>query len=51
VLDLVKSGLPDQIIVAKIGKTGGRFDTSIDSLKGLKSSGVPDSVILAMVQA
>ncbi|MGH9516356.1 MAG: tyrosine-type recombinase/integrase [Terriglobales bacterium] len=51
VLDLFRAGLPDQIIVAKIGKGGGRFDTSIDALMGLKTSGVPDSVILAMVQA
>ena len=51
VIDLVKSGLPEAIIAAKVTKTGGRFDTSTDALKGLKATGVPDAVILAMVQA
>jgi hypothetical protein len=38
-------------LVAKIGKTSGHFDTSIDALKGMKATSVPDSVILAMVEA
>jgi hypothetical protein len=38
-------------LFAKIGKTSGHFDTSIDALKGMKLTGVPDSVILAMVEA
>jgi len=49
VVDLVKTGLSPDIIVAKIRTSTNQFDTSTAGLKGLKEAGVPDSVIVAMV--
>ena len=51
VLDLLSAGLPAKVIVAKIDRCQGNFDTAPVSLKQLKSAGVPDAVILAMVKA
>lgn len=49
VVDLVKTGLSSDIVVAKIRTSTCQFDTSTAGLKGLKDAGVPDSVIVAMV--
>jgi len=49
VVDLVKTGLSPDIIKAKIKASTCQFDTSTAGLKGLKDAGVPDSVIVAMV--
>ena len=49
VVDLVKTGLSNEIINAKIRASVCQFDTSAAGLKGLKDAGVPDSVIVAMV--
>lgn len=49
VVDLVKTGLSADIIVAKIKTSACQFETSTAALKGLKDAGVPDAVILAMV--
>ena len=49
VVDLVKTGLSPDIIKAKIRASTCQFDTSTAGLKGLKDAGVPDSVIVAMV--
>ena len=51
VLDLVEAGLPPKVLVAKIDRSPGSFDTSRDGLKQLKAAGVHDSIILAMVRA
>lgn len=51
VVDLVKTGLSDDIVVAKIKGSSCQFDTSPASLKDLKAAGISDAVILAMVQA
>jgi hypothetical protein len=51
VLDMVKAGLPPKILVAKIDRSPGNFDTSPDVLGQLKAAGVHDSIILAMVRA
>jgi hypothetical protein len=51
VVDLVKTGLSDDIIVAKVKSSPGKFDTSTAALKDLKAAGVSDAVILAIVQA
>ena len=51
VTDMLKAGLTPEIVVAKIKSSPANFDTSAESLKALKESGVPDEVILAMVQA
>jgi len=51
VVGMVKAGIGAEIIVAKIKTTSCSFETSPATLKELKDAGVPDSVILAMVQA
>lgn len=50
IIQMVKSGLSESIIVAKIKSSSHAFDTSTSSLQSLKRQGVPDAVILAMVQ-
>jgi hypothetical protein len=50
VLDMVKSGLAPDIIVAKIKATPSKFDTTPATLGELKAAGVPDALIMAMVQ-
>jgi hypothetical protein len=40
-----------RVVVAKIERSLADFDTSPERLKNLKASGIPDSVILAMVKA
>lgn len=52
VLDMVKAGLASEVIVAKIkASASNSFDTSTAALQELKTAGVSDAVILAMVQA
>lgn len=51
VIELVKAQFGTDIIVAKIQASTCSFDTSPDALKELKSAGVPDAVILAMVKS
>jgi hypothetical protein len=51
VLDMLKAGLTPEIVITKIKSSTCNFDTSPAALKELKSAGVPDAVILAMVQA
>ena len=48
---MLKAGLSPEIIIAKKRSTDCKFDTSPTSLADLKKSGVPDAVILAMVEA
>lgn len=50
VVDLVKFGISAEIIKAKI-KSSCNFDTSVKALTELKTAGVPDAVMLAMVEA
>jgi hypothetical protein len=49
VLDMVKSGLATEIVVAKIKTSPGKFDTSATTLAELKAANVPDAVIMAML--
>ncbi len=51
VVELLKTGLSAEVVIAKIKTTACNFDTSPDALKQLKADGVADAVILAMVQA
>jgi len=51
VIGLTKSGLSAEVIAAKIRQSGGSFDTSTAKLKELKSSGVAETVIVAMIEA
>jgi len=48
VVDMVKSGLPADVIVAKIKSSPAKFDTAPAALGDLKTAGVPDPVILAI---
>lgn len=51
VLAMIKAGLSPEVIVAKIKSSASEFDTAPAALQELKTAGVPDAVILAMVQA
>jgi hypothetical protein len=48
---MAKAGLSTDIILAKIQASAGSFDTSPAELSELKSAGVPEAVILAMVKS
>jgi hypothetical protein len=50
VLDMIKSGLAPDIVVAKIKASPAKFDTAPATLADLKTAGIPDVVIMAMVQ-
>jgi hypothetical protein len=51
VLDMLKAGFSQEIIIVEIRASACEFDTEPAALKVLKIAGVPDGVILAMVQA
>ncbi len=48
VLTMVRAGLPEGVIVAKIRSSQTRFDLSTSALVALKQAGVPDRVLEAM---
>src|SRR5215467_6933619 len=50
VTEMLKS-LPAEIVAAKIKASHCNFATDVADLKALKDAGVPDNVVLAMVQA
>ncbi len=51
VVSMLEAGLSPDIVVAKIKSSACKFDTSSTALQQLKSARVPDTVIMAMVQA
>jgi len=51
VISMQKSELGAEIILAKIKNSRANFDTSPTALQDLKKEGVPDSVVLAMIEA
>ena len=51
VLKLKQAGLSDQLIIAKIKGSPGKFKLEPDDLIALKKAGVSESVIAAMLQA
>jgi hypothetical protein len=51
VLKMVTSGLPAIVIVSKIKTLPGTYDVSTDTLISLSKSGVPGSVLVAMLEA
>jgi hypothetical protein len=51
VLEMAKAGLSAEIILAKIQTSACNFDTSPSALIDLKSAGIPEAVILAMVKS
>ena len=51
IVELQKSGLSAEIMVAKIKTAKSQFDTSPAALQELKGKNIPDAVILAMIEA
>jgi hypothetical protein len=51
VLDMIIAGLTPEVIVAKIKASNCQFDTSPTTLQKLKIAGVPDIVLVAMIEA
>src|ERR1019366_3031601 len=51
IIKLVKAGLDDTLIIAKIGSSRCQFDTSTDALIQLKQSGVSAAVLKAVLGA
>jgi len=49
VIEMVKTGLSQEIVIAKIRSSSVSFDTSTQALKILSDSGVPESVVVAMI--
>jgi hypothetical protein len=49
VIQMVKAGLPETVVIAKIKSTATKFDLKTDSLVTLKKAGVSDKVLEAMV--
>jgi hypothetical protein len=49
VIKLVKAGLSDDLIVSTVNAQAGTYDTSTDGLIALKTSGVGDKVVAAIV--
>jgi hypothetical protein len=53
VMDLVRLGVSDDVIIAKIHSMNGadsvKFDTSVDGIKALKAANVSDAVVKVMI--
>jgi|GEM_PF-2520247 len=50
IIQMVAAKLPDDVIITTIRKSGSKFDLTPDALVKLKTAGVSDSVLRAMVQ-
>lgn len=50
VIEMVKSGLGETVVSVKIRKSESNFDVSAAALVELKKAGVPDGVILLMIE-
>ena len=51
VIEMVKAGLPEAVVITKIKSTPAKFDLKTDSLVNLKKAGVSDKVLEAMMAA
>ena len=51
VVGMVKGGLSNDIVIAKIKASATNFDTSPAALQELKSGMIPDAITLVMVQS
>jgi len=49
VIKLVKAGLSEDLIITTVNASAGTYDTSADGLIALKTAGVSDKVVAAMV--
>jgi hypothetical protein len=50
IIQMVNAKLPDDVIIATIRKWDSKFDFTPDALINLKSAGVSDAVLRAMMQ-
>jgi len=51
VIQMLKAGLPEGVVISKIKSTASKFDLKTDSLVSLKKAGVSDKVLEAMMAA
>jgi tetratricopeptide (TPR) repeat protein len=51
VVTMVKAGLGDELIISKVKISQGQFDLSTNGILKLKSDGVSDAIVRAMVEA
>jgi hypothetical protein len=51
VLDMLKAGVPSEVIIARIKSAGSTLDTSTEALQELQAAGASAAVILAMLEA
>lgn len=49
ILDMVKLGFSEDIIIAKIQNSNNNFDTSIEALKVLKEKGISDNILMVVL--
>ena len=49
VLKLVKAGMSEEVILGMMNSQPGKYDTSTDGVIAMKSAGVSDKIIAAMV--
>ncbi|HEY0797421.1 MAG TPA: hypothetical protein VGD64_16730 [Acidisarcina sp.] len=49
VIKMAKAGLSDQLVISSIQSQPGQYNTSIDGLIALKSAGIHDGIIAAMI--
>lgn len=49
VIKLAKAGLPDKLLITAINATPGNYNITVDGVAGLKTAGVSDKVIEAVV--
>jgi len=50
VVSMIRAGLSQEIIIAKIQTSPCAFDTSADALRQLKAQNIPDGIVLEMVK-
>lgn len=51
VISMIKAGFSPEVVTTKIKRSGGKFDTTPNAMKDLKTAGVPESVIIAMIES
>src|SRR5262249_2270032 len=51
IVDLIKTGVSSDVVIALIGSSRTNFDTATAALASLKKMDIPDAVLLAMVRA
>ena len=51
ILDMLDMGFTSDVIIGKIQTTKSAFDTTVESLKGLKEKGVENDIIIAMMHS